>query len=135
MSTITKVEVDADPAIRANEPLDAALRSATSYFQEGLIHIDAASRTQTIQPEILWSVDEDAGPGFLKFTYREQVAGLPNNQIRMKRVPISQILDGVGRRSWMLRLLQSVNSRRYDQVIDRFERLIQEQEEAEAKGQ
>ncbi len=135
MSTVTTVEVEADPAIRANEPLDAAVRNATSYFQEGLERIDAISQTPTIHPEIRWSIDEDAGQGFLKITYRERAVDLPHYQNIMKRVPISQILDGVGRRSWMLRLLQSVNSRRYDQAIDRFERLIQEQEEAEANGQ
>ena len=134
-ATATMLETETDPRIRANEPLNAAVQSATNYLQEGLEHIDATSQTQTFQREMRWAFDEDAGEGFLKIMYRERVASIPDYQNTMRSVPISQILDAVGRRSWMLRLLQSVNSRRYDQVIDRFERLIREREEAEAHGQ
>ena len=135
MSATTLLAVEVDPAIRADEPLYAAVQAATDFAQEGLEHIDAASGTQTAQPEIRWAFDEDDDQRRLKITYREQPTGsLTGFQQVMRRVPISQILDAVGRRSWMLQVLQGVNRRRYDEVIHRFERLIREREESEANG-
>ena len=136
MSGTTLLSVEVDPAIRSDERLYAAVQSATGYVQEGIEHIDATSETQTVQPELRWSFDEDDGHRQLKITYREQPADRRTAfQQIMRRVPVSQILDGVGRRSWMIRILQGVNRQRYDEVINRFEQLIREREESEANGQ
>ncbi len=136
MSETTLLSVEVDPAIRSDERLYAAVQSATGYVQEGLGHIDTTSETQTVQPELRWSFDEDDGHRQLKITYREQPANhrIGFQQI-MRRVPVSQILDGVGRRSWMIRILQGVNRQRYDEVINRYEQLLREREESEANGQ
>ena len=48
-ATATMLETETDPRIRANEPLNAAVQSATNYLQEGLEHIDATSQTQIFQ--------------------------------------------------------------------------------------
>ncbi len=135
MSGTSLLAVEIDPEIRSNERLYAAVQRATDYVQEGLGQIDAKSETQTAQPEIRWSFDEDDEQRGLKITYREKPADSRTGfQQVMRRVPISQILDGVGRRSWMIQILQGVNRRRYDEVINRFEQLIREREESEANG-
>jgi hypothetical protein len=131
MSELVQLRVETDPLIEANPALGNAVRRASEYFRIGLEHIDTTSHTETSNPELRWSAEE---PDTVKIEYSEEVDGLPRYRSTNRGVPVSQLLDEVGSRTWMLRLLQSVNRRRYDRVMERFERSIRELEEAEEHG-
>ncbi len=132
MNSLATLAVEIDPAIRADVPLLAAVEAANSYFREGLDSIDTRYDTPAANPELRWGPDPDEKEA-VRIVYREDfpAQGL---QVVLRRVPVSQLLDGVGRRSWMLKLLQYINGRRYDRAIRHFEKSIQEYEEAEQNG-
>ena len=132
MSTATEgIAVSIEDSIKSNPTLFKAVTSATEFFEVGLDYIDLQAQTKAIHPDIRWSVN---GEQILQLVYREELPVGSGYQNTI-RIPVAQILDAVDRKSWMLRLLQSVNDRRYSSVITKFEQMIQEREEAEANGQ
>lgn len=133
MNAVASLSVEIDPAIRADPSLLSAVEAAVGFFQEGLHRLDTRYDTPATNPELRWEPDPDK-KGAVRVVYRENIPtqGL---QVVLRRVPVSQLLDGVGQRSWMLKLLQSISGNRYDRFIRRFEQMLQASEEAEANGQ
>jgi hypothetical protein len=133
MNERPKLTVEIDPELPTSQPLSEAIQAASRHLEEGLARVDNASKTRTIQPKLRWEMNTDDEQRLtLRMVYNEEADGTRKGlQSTQKRVPISQMLDGVGRRYWVFHLLESVGRHRTKYLIAELERKIMEQEEAE----
>ena len=127
-ASANKIGLEVDEVIRRRHDLMTAIDAATHFFEEGMDF--AGIDSQSINPELYWTLNTDHT--IVQVEYKERTNGLLN--MVMRNFPLSHLFDEVNRRTWMLRLLRDVNGMRYYRVMQRYEKMIEELEEAESNG-
>lgn len=125
-----KLTVRISDGIKENRTLLDAVNRATAFLVKEYPPNPLKDETQ--EAAIGWELGQHDGPVVIPELSELDIDGSSRTSRRF--IPLSQTRDSNSMDIWMLRLLRDVNAKRYEKVSTRWEKMIDDMEEAETNG-